>query len=358
MAVRDDRGLLLGRSALEHGSTDPKEKAMLPTWNQNPPFTLTRASHVRLAVTDLDASRDFYRDTVGLVVTEEGDDVIYLRGLEEPAHHSLVLEKGDTAQALQIGLRVRTDDDIVAAEKHFAANGIEHERVELPYQGPTLRFRDPVGTHIELTSSMTQVPRKMQNFDEFVAGAPQRLDHYQCVTYDVQAATDFWTGLGMRMSEYTAKDDTDELWGTWMEVKGNTHDLVFTNGRGPRLHHFAFTVPDVSSLMRAADVAGATGFGEEIDRGPGRHGISNAVFLYLRDPDQHRIELFTTHYQFIDLEEEPIRWDVSNRRRAQLWGMPASRRWFFEASEFPGEPVHEPLLTATPDTLEDFLGVH
>jgi catechol 2,3-dioxygenase len=68
--------------------------------------------------------------------------------------------------------------------------------------------------------------------------------------------------------------------------------------------------------------------------------------------------LFTTHYQFIDLEEVPIRWDISNPRRAQLWGMPASRRWFFEASEFPQEPVHEPLLHASPATLEDYLGVH
>lgn len=331
---------------------------MLPVTNFEPPFAITRASHVSLAVTDLERSRDFYRDVVGLVVTEETDDAIYLRGLEEAAHHSLVLERGAEAKALHIGLRVRTDADIVAAERHFTAVGIPHARVEKPHQGPTLQFRDPVGTHMELTSSMDVVDRKMQRYDEYRAGFPQRLDHYQVVTYDVQAATDFWTGLGMRMSEYTATDGTDELWGSWMEVKGNTHDLVFTNGRGPRLHHFAYAVPDGSSLLHAADVAGALGFGDEIDRGPGRHGISNALFLYLRDPDQHRIELFNTHYQFIDLETPPIRWDTSNAKRAQLWGMPASRRWFFEASEFPDEAVHEPQLMASPGTLEDFLGLH
>jgi catechol 2,3-dioxygenase len=331
---------------------------MLPTANPAPPFMLTRASHVALAVTDLEASRDFYRDVIGLVVTEEANDRVYLRGLEEAAHHSLVLERADEAKALRVGLRVRTDEDISAAERHFADNGIEHKRVEKPHQGPTLQFRDSVGTLMELTSSMELVPRKMQNFDEFVAGAPQRLDHFQVVTHDVQAATDFWAGLGMRTAEYTAKDGTDELWGSWLEVKGNTHDLVFTNGSGPRLHHFAYTVPDATSLLHAADVAGALGFGDEIDRGPGRHGISNALFLYLRDPDQHRIELFTTHYQFMDLEDEPIRWDISNPKRAQLWGMPASRRWFFEASEFPGEVVKEPTLNATPATLEQYLGLH
>lgn len=309
-------------------------------------------------MTDLEKSRDFYRDVIGLVVTEETDDAVYLRGWEETAHHSLVLERGDEAKALQVGLRVRTDDDIAAAERFCKDAGLPHERVELDHQGPTLRFVDPVGTHLELTSSMSLERRRHQDFADFVAGAPQRLDHFQVVTYDVQTATDFWASLGMRLAEFTATDGTDELWGSWMEVKGNTHDLVFTNGRGPRLHHWAYTVPDATALLHAADVAGDLGYGDDIDRGPGRHGISNALFLYLRDPDQHRIELFTTHYQFIDLEEEPMRWDVSDARRSQLWGMPASRRWFFEASEFPGEDVREPLLQATPATLEDVLSIH
>lgn len=331
---------------------------MLPITNHHPAFNITRASHTTLGVTDLEKSRDFYRNVIGLVVTKETDSAIYLRGLEEAAHHSLVLEHSSEAKAHHIGLRVRTDQDIDAAEKFFKENHLTYRRLERDHQGETIQFVDPVGTHIELTSEMDVVERKMQNYNEFVAGAPQRIDHYQVVTHDVQKATDFWTHLGMRMSEYTAKDGTDELWGSWMEIKGNTHDLVFTNGRGPRLHHFAFAVPDGASLIHAADVAGALGFGDEIDRGPGRHGISNALFLYLRDPDQHRIELFNTHYQFIDLETPPIRWDVSNPRRAQLWGMPASRRWFFEASEFPDQEVNEPLLRATPDTLEDYLAIH
>ncbi|HWJ84910.1 MAG TPA: VOC family protein, partial [Cellulomonas sp.] len=228
---------------------------MLPVTNPNPPFQITRASHVTMAVTDLAKSRDFYRDVVGLVVTEETSDAIYLRGLEEAAHHSLVLEQASEAKARRVGLRVRTEQDIVFAENYFKSIGIEHQRVEREHQGATLQFRDPVGTLMEFTCEMDVVPRKMQAYDEFKAGAPQRIDHYQVVTYDVQKATDFWTGLGMRMSEYTAKDGTDELWGTWMEIKGNTHDLVFTNGRGPRLHHFAFAVPDATSLIHAADVA-------------------------------------------------------------------------------------------------------
>ena len=212
---------------------------------------------------------------------------------------------------------------------------------------------------MELTSSMAQVPRRMQQFHEFTAGAPQRLDHFQCVTYDVQAATDFWTGLGMRMSEYTATDGTDELWGTWMEVKGNTDDLVFTNGRGPRLHHFAYTVPDATALLHAADVAGGAGVRRR-DRPrprPARH-----VDQTVPRPARSRPAPRRAVHDALPVHRPRGAADPPGcqqpPRRAQLWGMPASRRWFFEASEFPGGAVRDPLLQASPATLEDVLSLH
>ncbi|WP_350351654.1 3,4-dihydroxyphenylacetate 2,3-dioxygenase [Microbacterium sp. A8/3-1] len=312
-----------------------------------------------LTVRDLDQSVAFYTDVIGLIVSRRSDDTVWLRGIEEASHHSLVLRATDGAAFCeQIGFRVLEDSDIDKAEAYLGGLGLSVERPTVAHQGPTLQFIDPLGHHIELTSSMDVVERKYQDFHEHRSGQPQRLDHFQVVTHDVQGATDFYADLGFRLAEYTAKDGTDELWGSWTEVKGNTHDFVFTNGRGPRMHHFAYCVPDVSTLMHAADVAGSLGHGEQIDRGPGRHGISNAVFLYLRDPDGHRIELFTSHYQVIDLETPPLRWDVSDPRRSQLWGMPASNRWFFEASEYPDQPVLEPLLSATPATLENYLAIH
>lgn len=243
--------------------------------------------------------------------------------------------------------------DLVAA--FLKGEGVAHEIVDVPYQGKTLRFRDPVGIPMEFTADMPVVERHMQEFHRFRSGSPQRLDHYQLVTHDVQTASDFWCKLGFRLAEYTAPPGSDELWGTWLERKGNTHDIVFTNGRGPRMHHFAFTVPDAATLIHACDVSSSLGYHDIIDRGPGRHGLSNALFVYFRDPDGHRIELFTTHYQFIDVETPPIRWDLSNPRRAQLWGMPASKRWFFEASEFAGGVLNDPLLIAEPLTLEKYL---
>ena len=82
-----------------------RPSALLPT-NERAPFNFTRASHVVLQVKDLALSRAFYVDTLGFVVSDETANTIYLRGLEEACHHSLVLEKADQASCRFVGLKV------------------------------------------------------------------------------------------------------------------------------------------------------------------------------------------------------------------------------------------------------------
>ena len=81
-----------------------------------------------------------------------------------------------------------------------------------------------------------------------------------------------------------------------------------------------------------------------MERGPGRHGISNAFFLYIRDPDGHRIELFTSDYLTVDPDLEPLRWSLTDPQRQTLWGHPAPNSWFEEGTEFASVPVREPVM--------------
>ena len=289
-----------------------------------------------------------------VVISDTG--ALYLRGLEEASHHSLVIRKSSDAPVCQaIGFRVLTDAELDKAKDWLDRRGVASKWVEAPYQGRTLRFTDASGTPIELCAKMDIVPRLMQSFDKFHGGSPQHLDHVQVAASDIQRVFDFYAPLGFRLTEYTARDGTDELWGIWLARKGNPHDIVFSNGRGPRLHHFAYTVPEVRDLIHACDVAASMGYASRMERGPGRHGIGNALFVYFRDPDRHRIELFNTHYQAIDPDVPPIRWDLTNTSRSQLWGLPATRGWFFDATLFEGVDPAEPLLKADPVTLETFL---
>ena len=306
-----------------------------------PPFNITRASHVVLAVRDLDASRKFYVDALGLVVSDEDGDALYLRGLEEACHHSLVLLRRDAAKAVRIGMRVYSDEDLEVAHDYFVRAGLPAQWVEMPYQGRTLHVTDAVGTPLELCARMDVKPRLVNAFEEFRAGAPQRLDHYQLLNPRVQQACDFYASLGFRMSEYIALDGTDDLVFAFLQRKGNPHDIVFANGNGPRLHHLAYTVVDASHVIRACDVIGRAGFGSNIDYGPGRHGPGHAMFVYVRDPDGHRIELFTTHYQVMDIENEPMRWELSYMKN-RPWGGAPPQQWYDEASVFAETPVQEP----------------
>ena len=59
----------------------------------DPPFNVVRASHVELGVRDLARSRAFYVDCLGLLVSDETEDALYLRGIEERSHHSIVLRR-------------------------------------------------------------------------------------------------------------------------------------------------------------------------------------------------------------------------------------------------------------------------
>ena len=91
-----------------------------------------------------------------------------------------------------------------------------------------------------------------------------------------------------------------------------------------------------------------SGHVSSIERGPGRHGISNAFFLYVLDPDGNRIEIYCSDYQTVDPDLQPIRWDLKDPQRQTLWGAPAPRSWFEEGSQFAGVKLSEPALDAQP----------
>jgi catechol 2,3-dioxygenase len=103
------------------------------------------------------------------------------------------------------------------------------------------------------------------------------------------------------------------------------------------------------------DLATTMGFADNIEFGPGRHGPGHALFVYLRDPDGHRIELFNTHYQCMDIDDEPVRWDSSYLTRRN-WQLPARERWFIEASRFAGIEPKDPARKGNPMTLEKYVG--
>lgn len=327
----------------------------LPVTNFDPPFRVTRTSHVVLTVKDLAASKRFYGEVLGLILTAEDDNALYFRGVEEACHHSLVLRKGAKPACARIGMRMFTEADLEKGKAFFESRGCAAAWVDVPYQGRTLHVTDPVGAPLEFCATMPVEPRMITKFTAQRGGCALRIDHYQILTPEVRKAAEFYMAMGFRLSEYIAPKGTTDLRGVFLQRKGNPHDIVFFNGQGPRIHHFAYLAPEVHHLLHACDVAGELGYGFEVERGPGRHGPGHALFVYFRDPDGHRVELFNTHYQIMDIENEPVAWDPTDHNVSFPWGMPARESWYHEATEFEGVAVREPEIKPNPLSLEKFL---
>lgn len=304
----------------------------LPEMVYKPPFAVTRASHVAIRVRDLQASRAFYVDLLGFVISDENRDTIWLRGLEEGCHHSLVLRQGDPA-CEHFGMRVLTEEDLELAKTHFSSAGLPTRWVEVEHQGKTFQTVDPAGTKLEFCATMETRPRLFHHVEVYRGAGVQRLDHAQILTPKIVELLAFYVGMGFRLSEYVVDPDNEEPVFIFLQRKGNPHDIVFAKGDGPRIHHFAYTVPETVQLMTTADLMVRAGMPGHVEFGPARHFSPGlARFLYLRDPDGHRIELFPTHYQTIDIEDEPIHWQAPDFLIGG-WQTPPER-WFNEATSF------------------------
>lgn len=303
---------------------------------------IIRAGRAVLRVKDLERSRAFYVDALGFVETECHEDAIYLRGLEEFHHHSLVLKKKDTPGVEALGFKVADQSDLETLATFFEdkvggqtlswnKKGVEHE------MGDVLYVQDPSGIPLAFYAEMTTVDRCLQRYELYRGARIQRIDHFNCMVPDVEGLHNFYINeMNYRCSEYTATED-DKIWASWLHRKPNVHDLALMNGDGPQLHHFAFYLSDPTSVLHTCDVLASLGYAASIERGPGRHGLSNAFFLYLRDPDGYRIELYAGDYFTGDPDFKPIRWDINDPRRQTFWGHKAPDSWFAEASGF----VHE-----------------
>ena len=321
----------------------------VPAPNLYPDFNTIRLSHTYFNVADLEKSKDFYTRILGLQVSDETKDRVYLRAMEERGHHCLVLQTTGTPGTVEaMGFKVYAEEDLDKAEKYFQSKGCKTEWIERPYQGRTLLTHDNLGIPLEFYHKMDRLEPIHQKYELYRGVKPLRIDHFNCFSTDVDASVAFYNDMGFRVTEYTEDEESKKLWAAWLHRKGGVHDMAFTNGKGPRVHHIAFWVPTPLNIIDLLDLMATTGHIENIERGPGRHGISNAFFLYILDPDGHRIEIYCSDYQTVDPDLESIKWDLKDPQRQTLWGAPAPKSWFEHGSQFDGIDIEDAVLNATP----------
>jgi catechol 2,3-dioxygenase-like lactoylglutathione lyase family enzyme len=199
-----------------------------------------------------------------------------------------------------------------------------------PGVGEAVRAEDPLGFTTEFFFDAEYAERLQQRYDLRRGAEPARLDHFNIVVPDVRAAYEYYSWMGFGLSETIEDDQT--LYAAWMFRKQTVHDVAFTGGDGPRLHHLGFFAHESHQVLRICDILGSLHREGQIERGPGRHGVSNAFYVYLRDPDGHRIEIYTSDYFTGDPGHPVLRWSVRDPRRRDFWGHPVIPSWYTEAS--------------------------
>jgi 2,3-dihydroxy-p-cumate/2,3-dihydroxybenzoate 3,4-dioxygenase len=259
------------------------------------PFRYRKPGYVALNVSDLDQSVKFYRDLVGLQLEERvGDDMAFLRCSDD--HHNLVLCQSDEPGIKRLAFELESPDDVDRARHYIVEQGwtleeVPATEVSLLGQGRTLRFRVP--EHSLTFEFYADMPRAATPYVPTVARI-LRLGHVvvRCRNRDA-----FLEVLTERLNFRVSDQFGDQV--AFLRCFPNPfhHSFGVSRGDGDGLHHVNFMVTDVDDIGRAANRMRKNGV--EVVYGPGRHDISNSIFLYYLDPDN-----LTTEYSF-GMEEFP-----------------------------------------------------
>jgi catechol 2,3-dioxygenase len=279
-----------------------------------------RPGHTQLRVLDIEASVDFYTNTVGLV--ETGRDKagrVYLKAWDERDHHSVILRQADRPGTDFYGLKVLDRHTLDRLESDLRAYGVATERWgagELLETGERVRFEAPTGHLFELYADKTEVGDGLGylNPDIVIEDrkgiSPIRLDHWQIHGDDLDGSRDLFINvLGFTLTERILGEDGKTDMAVWLTCSNKAHDVAFVRDtRNNTAHHAAFLIETWEKLLYAADLMAKRRV--PIDIGPIRHGITRGTTIYFFDPSGNRIETFCGGYNFYpDMKPYTWTWD-------------------------------------------------
>ena len=119
--------------------------------------SIERLGHVGIHVSDLDSQVRFYRDILGLTVTDqdEGAGMVFLSARPEIEHHELLLCKGRTAprdamMVQQISFRCGSLQDVQEYYRRLRDNKVQIDMTVSHGNAVAVYFYDPEGNRCEV----------------------------------------------------------------------------------------------------------------------------------------------------------------------------------------------------------------
>jgi catechol 2,3-dioxygenase len=301
---------------------------------------IAHLAHAELRVTDLEASRDFFTRVMGLFVSYEDDDHVFLRAWQDWDHHTLVLTRAGISGLEHAAWRVDGPEALGEFEAQLKGLGIETAWVEGGSgvslgHGDALRFTSPAGIPTEL---FWEVDRYVERDEMMISKLPshpqrytgngihpRRFDHVNFLVNDPQPEQEFWTNeMGIRHNYYITGDvgKGEQRLASWMARTNLSHEIAVMRNKdqsGSLLHHVAYYVDTADQMMRAATILADAGM--KIEWGPAAHGTSGAIFLYCIEPSGNRIEVWSGGFLLFAPDWKAIHWDPEvSPLGLEMWG--------------------------------------
>ena len=271
---------------------------------------LTGLRGVDLGVRDVAAQTRFYTEIWRLSVVAEHGGSVYLRG-SGAYHHILALHPRAEPALLCINLAA---SDRAAVDRLYAsvadAGAPQVERpaaIGEPGGGYGFGFLDPEGRAVRVIAGDARHADARTEPDR-----PLKITHVVLNTPRQEEAAAFWVkALGFQVSDRSLL--------TFLRCNADHHNLAFHPGERSTLHHIAFEMDSIDSVMRGA--GRMRDAGHAIEWGLGRHGPGNNVFAYFIGPDNFVIE-YTAEIEQVDDSyrvREPREWAYPPGH-SDLWG--------------------------------------
>ena len=180
---------------------------------------ILRTGRVQLRMTNWEESINYYKNVLGLIETAREDDLVYLKAWDEHDHHSVILQKADTAGLEHLAFKVESPEDLDMYEKKLNDYGVATTRIPAGTriaEGEAVRFQLPTEQYVELYAEIEQVGNGLPLVnpapwpDGLVGIAPPRLDHLLIAGEDVAGSTKllmdvFGFSMAERLFKKTAK---------------------------------------------------------------------------------------------------------------------------------------------------------
>lgn len=278
-----------------------------------------RLGYLALNVSDLERSRTFYRDIVGLTPVETSlPDTALFRSSGE--HHDIMLTQGGAAPGLKrVCWAMESDEALKAVRDHLRAIGrpvVPVPAAEAKALGVREAFRstEPVmGAIFEFFVDMQPAAGPFEPTHTKIA----RLGHIVMNSPEPRASELFMLDeLNFRAS------DRIEGAVTFMRCFPNPFHHSYGVG-GSRtgvgqFHHVNFMVTEIDDIGKALWRLKKNEV--PIVFGPGRHPPSDSVFLYFLDPDGITVEYSYGMEEFPEIEARDARLLPMKQESIDFWG--------------------------------------